>query len=235
MDNERIAIRGTVTRDPELQTTNKGKIFTRVSLAADEVTIGDRALNIKEVQENKYHSVVYWGVAALDKVAEVKQGARVAVVGDHVVRQAEGRDGQMRVFSEIHHGALTIEKGPREKIQGVPVEMNGEVLYDPELRVVPGSPGKFYTVITVQPENGSDRVRTPFFGEDAVELARAIRKGSQVSIKGEMIEREFTNREGVQSKGLEIQKASIRVLSKDRGVEQPNGEVARGEEQGLGG
>ena len=78
MDNERIAIRGTVTRDPELSTTPKGKIYTRINVAADEVTIGGNKVN---ASENKYQSVVFWGVDAVDKVKEVKQGAQVAVHG----------------------------------------------------------------------------------------------------------------------------------------------------------
>src|SRR5688572_24873266 len=58
MDNERIAIRGTVTRDPELSTTPKGKIYTRINVAADEVTIDGNKMN---ASENKYQSVVFWG------------------------------------------------------------------------------------------------------------------------------------------------------------------------------
>src|SRR5688572_3734846 len=120
MDNERISIRGTVTRDPELSTTPKGKIYTRINVAVDEVTIADRKMN---PDEHKYQSLVFWGVDAVDKVAAVKKGAQVAVSGDRVVRQVEGRDGQMRVFSEIQRGALKIEKQPREKVQGIATEM----------------------------------------------------------------------------------------------------------------
>jgi single-stranded DNA-binding protein len=232
MDNEQIAIRGTVTRDPELNTTSRGKIYTRINVAADEVTIGGSAV---AAREHKYQSVVFWGVDAFDMVREVKQGAQVSVSGDRVVRQAEGRDGQMRVFSEIHHGSLSIDKQPREKVPGVAVEMKGQVAYEPELKAIPGSSGKFYTVITIRPDDGSDKVRAPFFGEDAVELARAVKKGSEVELKGELVEREYTNREGVQTKGLEIQKASMRVLEKGRSGERPTVTLPRQGEQELGG
>jgi single-stranded DNA-binding protein len=231
MDNDRIAVRGTVTRDPELSTTSRGKIYTRINLAADQLTVADQEF---DAQAHKYHSVVFWGVEALDKVREVKQGAQVSVSGDHVVRQVEGRDGQMRVFSEIHRPSLNVEKQPRDKGQGVAVELEGKVLYEPELKAVPGSLGKFYTVITVQPDNGTDRIRVPFFGDHAVELARAVRKGAPVSLKGELVEREYTNREGVQTKGLEIQKASMQLLEKGQAMEASTAELPRNREQGLG-
>jgi single-stranded DNA-binding protein len=232
MENDRIAIRGTVTRDPELSTTNRGKLYTRINVAADEVSVGGRDVN---PQDHKYQNIVFWGVDAVDKVSEVKQGAQVSVSGEHVVRQAEGRDGQMRTFSEIHHASLSIDRPPRDKVAGVAIEMKGEVLYEPELKAVPGSTGKFYTVITIRPENGSDRVRAPFFGDDAVELARAVRKGAQVSLKGELVEREYTNREGVQTKGLEVQKASMHIFGKDREAASPEESRSRHHEQELGG
>ena len=149
-------------------------------------------------REHKYQSVVFWGVDAFDMVREVKQGAQVSVSGDRVVRQAEGRDGQMRVFL-VNPPRVTSAstKQPREKVPGVAVEMKGQVAYEPELKAVPGSSGKFYTVITIRPDDGSDKIRAPFFGEDAVELARAVKKGSEVELKGELVEREYTNREGV--------------------------------------
>jgi single-stranded DNA-binding protein len=209
MDNERIAIRGTVTRDPELNTTPKGKIYTRINVAADEVTIDG---NKMDASENKYQSVLFWGIEAVDRVKEVKQGAQVAVTGQHVVRQAEGRDGQMRVFSEVHRGSLIVEKQPRERVKGVSVEIKGEVLYDPELKAVPGSTGKFYTVVTIRPENGGEKVRAAFFGDEALDLARLVRKGAQVLVRGEMVEREYKNRDGLPAKSLELQKADMRVL-----------------------
>jgi single-stranded DNA-binding protein len=232
MDNDRIAIRGTVTRDPELNTTSRGKLYTRINVAADEVTIGGNAVS---AQDNKYQSVVFWGVDAVDMVKGLKQGAQVSVTGDRVVRQVEGRDGQMRVFSEIHHGLLAIDKQPRERSPGVAVEMKGQVVYEPELKAVPGSSGKFYTVITIRPENSTDKIRAPFFGDDAVELARAVKKGSEVELKGELVEREYTNRQGVQTKGMEIQKATMRVIDRGRAGERPTVTLPRQGEQELGG
>ena len=231
MDNERIAIRGTVTRQPELSTSPKGKIYTRINVAADEVTIGGNKVS---PTENKYQSVVFWGVEAVDKVKEVKQGAQVAVTGQRVVRQAEGRDGQMRVFSEIHRGSLTIEKQPREKVQGVPVELKGEVLYDPELKAVPASPGKFYTVVTIRPENGAEKVRAAFFGDEALDLARSVKRGSQVLVKGEMVEREYINREGLTAKSLELQRADMRVLENGQSMGPKTAALVRQADEGLG-
>ena len=187
-----------------------------------------------DAAQHKYQNVVFWGVDAVDKVQELKQGAQVSVSGDRVVRQVEGKDGQMRVFSEIHRGNLTIEKQPREKIPGVPIEMKGEVLYDPELRALPGNAGKYYAVLTIRPNDGSDKVRAPFYGHKAMEIARSMRKGSEVSIKGELIEREYTTREGMQVKGLEIQKAILPSLEVARGKESPEAIRPQAAEEGLG-
>ena len=223
--SERIAVRGFVTRDPELSRTERGKLYTRINIAADQVSIGDVKVS---AQENRFHSVVYWGVDAVDKVDQLKAGAEVSASGEHVLRQFEGLDGTMKVSSEIHRPELTLEKAPREKVQGVPIEMKGEVLYMPELRATARQ--SFYTTITIRPDNGGEMVRAAFFGDDAVKFARSLQKGAQVEVKGELVEKEYTNRQGVQTKALEIQKASMRTLEQARGAERPR----EREEQGLG-
>lgn len=224
--NDRIAVRGFVTRDPELSRTERGKLYTRVNIAADQVSIGDAKVSARE---NRFHSVVYWGVDAVDKVDQLKAGAEVSASGEHVLRQFEGQDGTMKVSSEIHRPQLTLEKAPRERLPGVPVEMKGEVLYDPELRL--SGRQAFYTTVTIRPDNGGDKVRAVFFGDDAANFARSLRKGAQVEVKGELVEKEYTNREGVQTKALEIQKASLQTLERNRSAERPR---ERDVDQGLG-
>jgi single-stranded DNA-binding protein len=212
--SERIAAKGTVTNEPKVNSTDKGKLYTRITIAADTVSIDGRPV---KAEDHKWQTAVFWGVDAVDRVNEVRQGAVVSIEGDHKVRQVEGReDGKMREFSEIHHGALQIEKQPRERVAGVPVELKGEVLYDPELKGMAGRPGQFYTVVTVRPENTEDKVRAPFFGDEAVAIARSVRKGAEVSLKGELVQREYTNAKGVQTTGMELQKAEVRLPQKDR-------------------
>lgn len=224
--NEGIAVRGFVTRDPELSRTERGKLYTRINIAADQVSIGESKVN---PQENRFHTAVYWGVDAVDKVDQLKAGAEVSVSGEHVLRQFEGLDGTMKASSEIHRPELTLEKAPREKVQGVPVEMKGEVLYDPELRATARQ--SFYTTVTIRPDNGGDKVRAAFFGDEAMKFARLLTKGARVEVKGELVEREYMNREGQPAKGLEIQKASLRTLEKDHSMERPR---ERDADQGLG-
>jgi single-stranded DNA-binding protein len=222
--SERIAIRGVVSRDPELNRTPKGKVFARVNLAVDEVQIDGKKENAGNY---KWQTAVFWGVDAADKVAQLKAGTQVFVEGERVVRQYEGRDGQMRVSDEIHQAAVTVEKAPREKVAGVAIDMKGEVLYAPELKASTGS--KFYTTITIQPETGRDKVRAVFFGEEAMSLARTVHRGDKVALKGELVEKEYTNREGTPTKSLEVQKASMEVLDKGRSTGP-----SRDAEQGLG-
>jgi single-stranded DNA-binding protein len=221
---ERIAIRGVVSRDPELNRTSKGKVFARVSLAADEVQIDGEK---RQARDFKWQTAVFWGVDAADKVAQLKTGTQVFVEGERVVRQYEGRGGQMRVSDEIHQASLTVEKGPREKVAGVPIDMKGEVLYAPELKASTGN--KFYTTITIQPDTGRDKVRAVFFGEEAMSLARTVHRGDKVALKGELVEKEYTNREGMPTKSLEVQKASLVVIDLGRSA-GPSREA----EQGLG-
>jgi single-stranded DNA-binding protein len=199
---ERIAVKGTVTQEPKVGQTDKGKLYTRISIAADEVVIDGRKV---KADANKWHTAVFWGVDAVDRANDVKQGAQISIEGDRKVRQAEGRDGKMREFSEIHHGSLQIERQPREKVSGVPVELKGEVLYDPELKAAAGRQGQYYTVLTIRPEqNNEEKVRAAFFGKDAMEVARSVRKGADVSLKGELVEREYTNNKGEQVRGVEL-------------------------------
>jgi single-stranded DNA-binding protein len=74
-----------------------------------------------------------------------------------------------------------------------------------------------------------DKVRAVFFGEEAMSLARTIHRGDKVALKGELVEKEYTNREGTPTKSLEVQKASMEVLDKGRSA-VPSRDV----EQGLG-
>jgi len=146
MDKSEISIRGTVAQKPELNRTSTGKVFTRINVAADEVSVDGQKIDAKE---NKWHSVVFWSADAVDMSTNVKQGPQVAVNGQQVIRQAESRvNGEMKTFSEIHRAQLTIEKEPKPRAKGVDVEMKGEVLYDPELKA--SANGKYYTTVTIR-------------------------------------------------------------------------------------
>jgi single-stranded DNA-binding protein len=231
--SERIVIRGVVSRDPELSRTDKGKLFTRVNVAADEVQIEGAKMN---AQDHKWQNAVFWGVDAADQVAQLKAGAQVAIEGKRVVREYTGRDGQPKVSTEIHSPTLTLEKAPKERVEGVAVEMKGAVVYDPELKASSGN--KYYTMVTVQPENGTDKVRAVFFGDEAKDVARSVKKGMTIGLEGNLVEKEYTNREGVQTKGLEVQRASWTMeKATEKSVKQPPAkQAARGRqnEQGLG-
>ena len=215
-NQERIAIKGTITRDAAVSRTEKGKLFTRLNIAADEVTIGGRKVS---AEEHKWQTAVFWGVDAVDK-GDLKKGTQVSLEGDRVLRPVEGHDKEMRTFSEIHHGDLKIEKLPRERPQGVPVNMTGEVLYDPELKATPRN--SYYTLVTIRPQDSSDKVRAVFYGAEAMEHARTVRRGAQVQISGQLVEQEYTNpRDGAQTKGYEIHKGELQLLDKQRATERP--------------
>jgi single-stranded DNA-binding protein len=207
---EMISVVGTITRDAELGRTDRGKLYTRLHIAADEVTIdGQKA----DPAANKWQNAVFWGIDAKDK-ASLKQGTQVSITGERLVRQVERRDGSgMQTFAEIHRGELEVLKVPKERPPGVPIDMKAEVLYDPEFQSTAN--GQFYTRVHLRPENGGEKMTATFWGQDAEDVARSLRKGAPVAVKGELVVREY-EKGGNPVKAFEVAKPKLEVLEQGR-------------------
>jgi single stranded DNA-binding protein len=106
---DRMAVKGTVTEDPQLRETRDGKLVARLNVATKSAE-----RNGQQVPGERWYTAVFWGQAAEDCVARTKKGTEVQVTGELVVREYEGKDGGGRRLSpEIHRP--TLEVPGREK------------------------------------------------------------------------------------------------------------------------
>ena len=89
----KIFLLGRLTRDPEVRTTQSGKMVTSFTLAVDRHGGGD--------VKTDFINVVAW-----EKLAEVSgnnlaKGQRAMVEGRLQIRSYEGKDGQKRWVTEV--------------------------------------------------------------------------------------------------------------------------------------
>ena len=89
----KIFLLGRLTRDPEVRTTQSGKMVTSFTLAVDRPGGGD--------VKNDFINVVAW-----EKLAEVSgnnlaKGQRAMVEGRLQIRGYDGKDGQKRWVTEV--------------------------------------------------------------------------------------------------------------------------------------
>jgi single-strand DNA-binding protein len=209
---ERIEARGTVAREPEVRTTSQGKMFLRVTLAADDVVRGGERL---EPEANKWHTVLVWGTDVV-----VGKGDRVFVTGQHVAREYTDKQGNPRVESEIHNAAVDVlERGkPAERTT---IEVTGNVVRDPELKTT--ATGKLRTTVSIaanevkvdgqEIDAAANKWHTAvFWGDQAQEHAAALKKGAPVRVSGDLVIREFEGRDGEMKKAAEIQRGTLEVL-----------------------
>lgn len=232
MDQQvRIEAKGIVVGDPELKRTPKGRILTKLTIAASEVARDGQQL---DPEQNKWQTAVFWGLEAVDVAEKVKKGTEVRLAGDLVPREFTDKEGNQRTVSEIRNGSFEVLNPPKERQPGTPVELTGVVERDPDLLMTQS--GKVLTRVTVgvtdvQKGNdhlaaGTDRVTAVFWEKTAKEFAQNLKKGTQVSLAGELVKREYQDKDGTTRTANEIPKGTLEVL--DRGKTNPQGKGEAG-------
>ena len=96
--DQKIEVRGTVVRDPELRKTAAGKPWAKLSIAADEVTKNGEEL---DPQQHKWQTAVFWEKRAQEVAAEFRKGDNVQVSGKAVDREYADKTGTQRTAAEI--------------------------------------------------------------------------------------------------------------------------------------
>lgn len=90
-----VVMEGRLTVDPILKTTlNEGKEFCAFSIAQNTLTRGGE-------QKTDFFDVSVWGAAAKYCADHFGKGDRIVVAGKLHTRKYEGRDGVLRVATEI--------------------------------------------------------------------------------------------------------------------------------------
>ena len=110
-----LEIKGTVAKDPELQFTASEKPFTRILIAADQVSRGTAKL---DPEQNKWHYAVCWGDKAKEAVQTLKKGMDIHVTGEQRVAQYE-RDGRQFTSSELHMPKIEPLQRQQQRSQGL--------------------------------------------------------------------------------------------------------------------
>lgn len=95
----RVQLTGHLGRDPELQTTNNGNRYLRLSLATNE-SYTNRAG--ETVTETNWHNLVAWGALAERIAASTHKGMEVTIEGALKSRSYEDKNGLRRYVTEIN-------------------------------------------------------------------------------------------------------------------------------------
>ena len=184
-----VVIRGTVAQDIELKTTESGKTFANVLVAAHHFERDGQKL---DSEEHKWHRATFWNEKAEQVVAQLKKGTRIELSGDQHLAEYE-KDGATRSASEI--------RNPKYEVRSI--EIKGMVAKDPEIRTT--EKGNVIARVLVaadqlskagqklDPEQNKWHVAL-FFGDRAKEIAVELKKNMIVDIAGEHQVRTFTDK-----------------------------------------
>ena len=107
----KVFLLGRLVRDPEIRTTQSGKMVTSFTLAVDRFA-GSR--------ETDFISVVTWEKLAENCGNSLLKGQRALVEGRLQIRSYEGKDGQKRWVTEIV--AQSVEFLERRNSAATPAE-----------------------------------------------------------------------------------------------------------------
>ena len=89
----KVFLLGNLGKDPEIRTTQSGKMVTSFSLGVQE-GFGDR-------KTTSWHNIVCWEKLAESAGNYLDKGSKVLVEGKIISRSYEGKDGQKRYVTEI--------------------------------------------------------------------------------------------------------------------------------------
>lgn len=89
----KVILCGRLVRDPEIRTTQSGKMTTGFTLAVDRYTSGKK--------EADFISIVTWEKLAEACGNSLYKGSRALVEGRLQIRSFDGKDGQKRWVTEV--------------------------------------------------------------------------------------------------------------------------------------
>jgi single-strand DNA-binding protein len=89
----KVILCGRLVRDPEIRTTQSGKMTTGFTLAVDRYTSGKK--------EADFISIVTWEKLAENCGNSLSKGSRALVEGRLQIRSFDGKDGQKRWVTEV--------------------------------------------------------------------------------------------------------------------------------------
>ena len=207
-----LELKGMVAKDPELRTTDKGKVIARVLLAADEISKAGQKL---DPEQNKWHVALFFGDRAKEIAAELKKNMIVDVGGEHQVRTFKDKTtGEQREVSEL--------VSPKVDIRSL--EIKGTVAKDPELQFTANE--KPYTRILIAADHvtrGAEKLDPEqnkwhyavCWGDKAKEAVQTFKKGMDVQVTGEQRISQY-EREGRQFTSSELHMPKIEPLQRQQ-------------------
>lgn len=92
----KVILIGTLTRDPEINTTSTGLSVTKFTLAVTR-----RHANSEGERETDFINVVAWRTLAENCHKFLKKGSKAGVVGTLQIRSYEAQDGTKRYSTEV--------------------------------------------------------------------------------------------------------------------------------------
>ncbi|HLT07158.1 MAG TPA: single-stranded DNA-binding protein [Cyclobacteriaceae bacterium] len=94
----KVQLIGRLGAKAELKSTAGGKVFTRVSMATNEIY---KDANGGKVKQTTWHNLVAWGKTAEIISKYTEKGSEVTVEGKLINREYVGKDGVKRQTTEV--------------------------------------------------------------------------------------------------------------------------------------
>ena len=123
MDLNRATILGRLTRDPEVRTTQSGRMVAQVGVATGR-SWKDQS-GVKQ-EQTEFHNCVLWGKLAEIAGNYLAKGRRVYIEGRLQTHDWVGQDGVKRYRTEVIVEQLIMLDGPRGTSGGAPAAAPSE-------------------------------------------------------------------------------------------------------------
>jgi len=90
---------GNIGQDPEIINFDNGHKLAKVSLATSRTYKNAQG---EKIQDTDWHNVIFWNKAAELVEKYLKQGSKIAVVGEIKYSSYETKEGEKRYRTDIH-------------------------------------------------------------------------------------------------------------------------------------
>jgi single-strand DNA-binding protein len=204
-----VVIRGTVANDLDLRSTDSGRSFVNVRVAAYQMEQGGTRVDITE--DNKWHQATFWNEKAEQAVAELAKGSKIELTGNQKIVSYE-KDDATRTASEIRNPVYTVRS----------IELKGMVAKDPELHVTDNGTVIGRVLVAADDVRKAGQKLSPeenkwhqavFFGERAKAVTSELKKGMVVHLAGEHQVRSYDDKDGTARTASEIISPKVDIRS----------------------
>jgi single stranded DNA-binding protein len=224
MTNQNMKIRGIVDTEPSLKKTKSNETYAIASIRTFESV--DAANGQKLRSEPEWHTVKAWGQEDAGELCKkVKKGMFVEVEGPiQTSTYTDAKGVKRNAYAILPDSMENVNEVSRSKPMLNSLSIEGRLGNDP--RFGESSAGRQYVTMSVATNdtgaNGSKRtqwVNVMTSSPDLVELAQALKKGSDVKIEGMLKTSEYRTRDNAKGQSFTLIPNSIEIIPREKSIE----------------